>query len=801
MSAKTHTLEEYGSSDALWVNVQAPIRNMFVALAKTVQEQQSEISSMRQVLHGTTNTENVKDIVKMMAMSRTEAADLTQTKAALSDVKSLEIKVEDANKQVARLTQIIQHQTTAITDLNYRLEKAHEIIEGQQKHIHAPNFDPIFKYVDKNVKVLHEEIMEKVHHKVTMAGERHDSWRNERIEDVVKALHTEMNEQRVILAAKAEKDLLAPIQSQILVNKQQIEKNMAMIEINGRRHTEQCTDDAVRPVKEQMASLEASLVDQNAHLRARVAEVERRVDAEARELDEKLNHHRTTVEKLCSDTTLMESVAVETVRRNHWDGDVKESTMRAKIADSVAATLQETRVEADKLKAALEQEQDTKLTHWYKLFQNKLDTVRVSYDHLEASSADAQKKMEELTEGLIKSLQKKANQSDLRALVKGTASIVKGEGATAMSLVRGAVDTARQGGADPGTSSASPSSTSNEEYTQVAAAVLALGQGTGTKELLEGKIAEVCAAVDGMRLAHSSLELELKQVHSDLDRKPSREDVDIAVMKMVTGEIGSISSSEGGVKGKALSSTSAAAAASKGTTGYYHPSRAADMEASWRMAVGEVASELRRELATKVSKDECQVYTRQETSPLASQLNKAAAALGDKAERATVAKVEQNLAILHSRVVSELTGGLWLWTSRQLTSDSLVPWDSQVVNAAPSSLLWREGTTGILVKLPGLYRLGVSIFTALPVAVTILLNDEPLMSIQPDTGSDRPLSSYANAQGLREERYAIKRLRHSAGDVTAVTVDEPLSLPANATLSVRYQSAAASQAFLALRKL
>jgi hypothetical protein len=209
---------------------------------------------------------------------------------------------------------------------------------------------------------------------------------------------------------------------------------------------------------------------------------------------------------------------------------------------------------------------------------------------------------------------------------------------------------------------------------------------------------------------------------------------------------------------------------------------------------------LRKELASKVTKDEAQIFVRAEISPLATQVNKATAAVAGKADDDKVAKVEQNLAILHSRVVSELTGGLWLWTSRQLTTDGLIPWDSQVVNAAPSSLLWRAGTTGIMVKLPGLYRLSISVFTSLPVALTILLNDEPLLSVQPDAAEDR-VSSYANAQGLREERYAVKRLRHSAGDVSAVSVDEPLSLPANATISVRYQSAATSQAFVALRKL
>ena len=139
------SLEDFSSSESVWINVQAPIRNMFVALAKTVKEQQSDLHDMRELLHKTVNAENVKDTVKMMAMTRIEAADLATSKAGVSDMKSLEIKVEDANKQVARLTQIIQHQTTAITDLNYRLEKANETLESQRKYIAAPNFDSVFK--------------------------------------------------------------------------------------------------------------------------------------------------------------------------------------------------------------------------------------------------------------------------------------------------------------------------------------------------------------------------------------------------------------------------------------------------------------------------------------------------------------------------------------------------------------------------------------------------------------------------------------------------------------------------------
>jgi len=223
----------------------------------------------------------------------------------------------------------------------------------------------------------------------------------------------------------------------------------------------------------------------------------------------------------------------------------------------------------------------------------------------------------------------------------------------------------------------------------------------------------------------------------------------------------------------------------------------------WKVAVGELGMSLRRELEKKLSREECRAAVLEETAGAARTLRELRQELDGKAEQGEVAKVVHSLEVLSNRVVSELTGGLWLWTSRQLAStagDSRIPWDAQVVNSAPSSLLWRKGTTEITVKLPGLYRVGLAVFTSLPVSLTVCLNGEPVLALGPDAAPDR-LSSFANVQGLREERYSLRRLRHSAGDTTAVSLDEPISLPTNAVISVTYQSAVASQAYLSLRKL
>jgi hypothetical protein len=46
----------------------------------------------------------------------------------------------------------------------------------------------------------------------------------------------------------------------------------------------------------------------------------------------------------------------------------------------------------------------------------------------------------------------------------------------------------------------------------------------------------------------------------------------------------------------------------------------------------------------------------------------------------------------------------FLWTTGHLVDDSWVPWDLQVANAAPQTIVWKKGTTKLHIRIPGLYR-------------------------------------------------------------------------------------------------
>ena len=94
-------------------------------------------------------------------------------------------------------------------------------------------------------------------------------------------------------------------------------------------------------------------------------------------------------------------------------------------------------------------------------------------------------------------------------------------------------------------------------------------------------------------------------------------------------------------------------------------------------------------------------------------------------------------------------------------------------------------------------RICIGFFTSLPSAVQLCLNGEPIISLQPDLAD----AISTNSQSLKEEKYTLRRMRHSIGEVTCLCVDEHISLPTDAILSIRFHSSASAQAFFSIKKL
>lgn len=191
-----------------------------------------------------------------------------------------------------------------------------------------------------------------------------------------------------------------------------------------------------------------------------------------------------------------------------------------------------------------------------------------------------------------------------------------------------------------------------------------------------------------------------------------------------------------------------------------------------------------------------------------------------KADNASTTSIQNDLSTIRNRIAGELTGGRWLWTTGKLIKDShatnrshaaststtnhsssWISWDTEAINAAPAILCWKQGATSIQVRMPGLYRISIAIFTSLPCALQLCLNGEPILTMQPDISNHSVLNTNTHSGLINDDKHTIRRNRHSLGEVTCTAIDEYVSLPTDGILAVRYHSNATAQGFLSIKKL
>ncbi len=100
---------------------------------------------------------------------------------------------------------------------------------------------------------------------------------------------------------------------------------------------------------------------------------------------------------------------------------------------------------------------------------------------------------------------------------------------------------------------------------------------------------------------------------------------------------------------------------------------------------------------------------------------------------------------LHSNTLNTLyiISFRWLWTSGMLTKEGYIPWDNEISNISPHSFVWNKDTNPniITVKLGELYRLSIAGFTLLPTAIVVLLNDEPIFTLAPQSMFENNMAS------------------------------------------------------------
>ena len=155
-------------------------------------------------------------------------------------------------------------------------------------------------------------------------------------------------------------------------------------------------------------------------------------------------------------------------------------------------------------------------------------------------------------------------------------------------------------------------------------------------------------------------------------------------------------------------------------------------------------------------------------------------------------KALNDQALVNEALCAQNCVGRWIWKSGEVkTPNNMVPWEVQALNTCPDNFLWEKSKTSVIAVAPGLYEVSFGFYSKKQPTVQIHLNGEPLMSV------NKP--QYVNDHG-KENRISNVG-KHSAGNVTGLTLLDFIALPARARLSLTFQGEGHGEGFFSLRKL
>ena len=145
--------------------------------------------------------------------------------------------------------------------------------------------------------------------------------------------------------------------------------------------------------------------------------------------------------------------------------------------------------------------------------------------------------------------------------------------------------------------------------------------------------------------------------------------------------------------------------------------------------------------------------------------------------------------MVNEALCAENCVGRWVWKSGELNNSNLVPWEVQAINTCPDNFLWEKNRAVLILSAPGLYALSFGFYSKRPPIVKILVNNEVAMTV---LGGNSNCSNNA----------AITTVgRHSAGNITGLTLNEYVALPARARISLSFECDQLGEGFFSLRKL
>ena len=131
-------------------------------------------------------------------------------------------------------------------------------------------------------------------------------------------------------------------------------------------------------------------------------------------------------------------------------------------------------------------------------------------------------------------------------------------------------------------------------------------------------------------------------------------------------------------------------------------------------------------------------------------------------------------ALVNEALCAENCVGRWVWKSGDLHSLNLVPWEVQAINTCPENFLWEKNRAVLILSAPGLYAISFGFYAKRPPVVKILVNNEVAMTVTSGAPQNNGSSAITTVG------------RHSAGNITGLTINDFVALPARARISLSF---------------
>lgn len=200
----------FGADDTLddihWLNIQDPIKQMFLSLTKAIRTQAAGIRDLDRKCNDMISIDAAERMVKDHFNTCCTKQDATQliyqidTKAGDKDLAILDNRIQQALHQIEKLNDAFQSQAILIADTNNRMDGiAHDI-----QILKNPNYGQLYGYIDQQIGTIFTEMDRKLLQKADQKAV--ETCIPARVEDLYRALTTKVDDMQVDIARAATKE-------------------------------------------------------------------------------------------------------------------------------------------------------------------------------------------------------------------------------------------------------------------------------------------------------------------------------------------------------------------------------------------------------------------------------------------------------------------------------------------------------------------------------------------------------------------------------------------------------------------